>query len=44
MRSYFEILTELRDMISNDPIPSLMKDTALNLLERLFGLLWAYSD
>lgn len=44
MRSYFEILTELRDMISNDPIPKLIKNAALNLLERLFNLLWAYLD
>lgn len=44
MRSYFEILTELKDMIWDDPIPSFIKNTALNLLDKLFDLLWAYSD
>ena len=45
MHSYVDILTELKETIETDTaMPMLAKQVINNLLDRLFGLLWQYSD
>lgn len=44
MRSYVEILTELRETIENDIIPTGTERLIMNHLEKLEELLWPYSD
>lgn len=44
MRSYFDIMTELRTMIQEDNIPKGIKTKILKTLDKLFELLWPYSD
>ena len=44
MRSYVEILTELKETVTSDIIPDSCKTTVLNMIDRLMRLLWPYSD
>ena len=44
MRSYMEILTELKETIESDAIPDKEKIMMLDNIDRLFILLWPYSD
>lgn len=45
MRSYLDILTELKDTIDDDDlIPKAVKEDIESLLENLFNILWKYSD
>ena len=44
MRSYLEILNELKETLENDTIPKEGKEEINSVLQRLFKLLWKYSD
>ena len=44
MRSYVDILTELKDtIISDTPMPTHDKIKIINFVDKLFDLLWKYS-
>ena len=44
MRSYVNILTELKDtIISDTPMPTHDKIKIIKLVDKLFDLLWKYS-
>ena len=43
-RSYLDILNELKETIDTDSIPKQDKQKIDNALQRLFDLLWVYSD
>ena len=45
MRSYVEILTELKNTILNDTmIPNHIQIKIMKIVDALFNLLWKYSD
>lgn len=44
MRSYLEILNELKETVDTDCIPEDDKKEIDNTLNKLFDLLWNYSD
>lgn len=44
MRSYLEILNELKETLDSDIIPKKEKERINRLLEQLLELLWKYSD
>lgn len=44
MRSYLEILNELKETLETDCIPENDKKIIDDTLEKLFDLLWNYSD
>ena len=44
MRSYLDILTELKDTIMSDAIPFSDRIKVMELITELFNLLWRYSD
>lgn len=44
MRSYLEILNELKETLDTDIIPKADKDKIDDTLQQLFDLLWKYSD
>ena len=44
MRSYLEILNELKETLETDCIPANDKKIIDDTLEKLFDLLWNYSD
>ena len=44
MRSYLEILNEIKETIDTDIIPSEDKEKINKAVENLFNLLWKYSD
>ena len=44
MRSYLDILTELKDAVNNDSMmPKDSKKKMLKIVDKLFELLWPYS-
>ena len=45
MRSYLDMLTELKETLENDAaMPEIAKIVINNLIDRLFSMLWRYSD
>lgn len=44
MRSYLEILTELKDTVLSDNIPERYKAEILKLIDALMNVLWEFSD
>ena len=43
MRSYLEILTELKDTVETDRLPEALKVAVVNTINGLFELLYPYS-
>ena len=44
MRSYLDILTELKETVMNDMMPSALRSTTIHMIDGLMELLWPYSD
>ena len=44
MRSYLDILTELKEAVIDDMMPSAVRSTIIHMIDGLMELLWPYSD